>query len=289
MNPFLDLLDAVRTFPDSVAASLILAAASGFLGVHVVLRRSVFIGFALSQVAAVGVALSFLLETTALSASLHHIFGGDADRCHMAFAVMFEILAVIGLTLAGKRRGRAPELLLGVTWVGAGAASILLVAAASDAHGLDEMRTLLTGDLLGVGPGDLRLLLLVLLPVLFVTGLFVERMVFVAFDVEMARALGIRTGLWDLLLYLALGALFAVSLRMTGTLFSFAYLVLPAAAALRLARRPVVLFAVAVGVALLSGALGFIASWELDLPAGPAAAAAVFLVYLVVLLLPRRA
>jgi ABC-type Mn2+/Zn2+ transport system permease subunit len=67
---------------------------------------------------------------------------------------------------------------------------------------------------------------------------------------------------------------------MTGTLFSFAYLILPGATALRFTRRPWSICLTAVLVALAADAIGFIAAVPLDLPPGPASAAAAFFLFL---------
>ena len=61
--------------------------------------------------------------------------------------------------------------------------------------------------------------------------------VFVSFDGEMARTLGYRTWLWDLLLFETFALASSVATRSIGALPVFGFMVLPPAAALLLGKR----------------------------------------------------
>ena len=55
-----DLKVIFEVFPHAVVAGVVIAAVCAFLGIFVILKRVVFIGVALSQVAAAGIAIAFV-------------------------------------------------------------------------------------------------------------------------------------------------------------------------------------------------------------------------------------
>jgi ABC-type Mn2+/Zn2+ transport system permease subunit len=105
--------------------------------------------------------------------------------------------------------------------------------------------------------------------------------VLVVMDSEMARAVGLRVGLWDRALYVGLGFAIAFSLRVAGMVYTFGYLILPALVARGLCREMRGVFTGAPLVAASSSLVGFILANHYDLP--PAHVAVGILVLLVAL------
>ena len=97
---------------------------------------------------------------------------------------------------------------------------------------------------------------------------FRKDFVFVSFDGEMARTLGYRTWLWDLLLFETFAIASSVATRSIGALPVFGFMVLPPAAALLLGRRLWQVFALSVAFALVSTGVGYFVSWHWMLPTG---------------------
>ena len=83
-----------------------------------------------------------------------------------------------------------------------------------------------------------------------------KEFVFVSFDTDTARTLGLPARFYDFLIYLSIGATISVAMDRVGVLFVFASLILPALTGLLLGRRmgTVGLFAV------LTAAVG----WSVD-------------------------
>ena len=106
--------------------------------------------------------------------------------------------------------------------------------------------------------------------VVAVVALARRPLLFVAFDPEMARTLGVRTALWNWLFYLLLGVAVAAVTKGAGSLVTFSFLVVPAMTALAMANGIFAIFAVAVGSAVLAAVGGLWASYTYDLPTGPA-------------------
>jgi zinc transport system permease protein len=99
-------------------------------------------------------------------------------------------------------------------------------------------------------------------------ALFAKELVFVSFDPETAAALGFDTRRWDALLFGTLGLAIPVAARALGALPVFAFLTIPAAAALLLARRLRVAFALAGAIGLVAAAGGYLVSWFWQIPTG---------------------
>jgi ABC-type Mn2+/Zn2+ transport system permease subunit len=128
----------------------------------------------------------------------------------------------------------------------------------------------LKGNILGVPALELQELLITGVLVGIIQALFYKEFVLVSFDPEVARTLGYNSARWELIWYLTLGLMIAVSIHVAGTILVFSYLVLPAVTALMLSRRLGLVFALSVVFAVLATAGGVVASVSADLPTGPA-------------------
>lgn len=271
-----ELLDTAWFFRTALAGSVLVAVCCAVVGVHVVGRRIVLTGLALPQVAAAGIALSFLAEG----------FAGTGEGTGLAWLRNHDLMALLAC-MAGAaalmerpgRRGGAGEVRTAAVFCLAGGLSFLLVQ--GSAAGMEEVRNLVAGDVLGIHEERLAELALFLVPVLLLTALLHRRFLFAAFDPGMAASLGIRTRLHDLLFYACLAVTVARSVHATGTLSSFAFLVLPGAAAMRLWRGEGAVFAGAAALAAAGAASGFLVAADdrVNGPVGPTATAVMFLLF----------
>lgn len=247
----------------ALISSALIGIVCSYLGVFVVLRRIVFVGIALAQISALGVATAEFF-----------------DKDPMMFALLFTI---IGVTIFAPRYGgkRLPtEAIIGIGFAAAWAFSILILAKA--AHGEAHKLHLIRGNILGATGNDIMSLLYVFLPVAAVHGLFYKQFLFVSFDSEMASTLGIKSGFWNFLFYLTLGLVVAVSIKVAGVLLTFAFLLLPAVTALSIAnsmRSNLVISGIAAIIASLAGCM---ISVQMDLPTGPTIVGCSFVLFVVV-------
>ncbi len=258
MTALRDFLAAREIWDVPLTASILAGALLGALGVYVVLRRTVFVSAALTQLSTVGLVLALLLEERI------HV---EAERSGVQLAVAV-VFSVAGALLLGAFRSRRlpAEGAVGGVWVVASALVVLglsrLVHAAHDLGGM------VFGNAVAVPHADLVALVAVAALCAVVHGLFAKELAFVSFDPETARALGMRVPRWDALLFLTIGLAIPVTARALGALPVFAFLTLPAAAAL-LARarfRAAFLAAGIVGVVAAGG--GYVLSWLWELPTG---------------------
>lgn len=264
-------------------AGLIVGLLCAYLGVYVVLKRIVFVGAALAEVATVGVALSFLPAIAALGPL------AALDPEHARPLLLALVLVLVGVVLFSQQSTGGPiprEALIGVAYAAATALAILALSTSpsGEHHALD----LIQGDVMTITPEAIRQLLAFAAPIALVHALLFKEFLLVSFDAEYARTVGLRARAIELLFYVSLGLMIAVAIKVVGTLLVVGFLVLPAVAALRLTRHLNLAFGVALLLAVLSTIGGiYLSAWQgSTIPMGPAIIAVATL--LMLLLWPVR-
>lgn len=252
-------LDTILLFKDALYGALLIALACSVLGVYVVLRRIVFVGAALAELSSAGIALALFLAGMGISASVvtHPI----------AMSLLVTMAGAIFFGLGGGKHRIPPDATIGVTYVVAAAAGILLISKATTGEAHDIF---LQGNILGITLSDMWVLLGVAIPVLLVHFVFYKEFLFVSFDRETAHTLGYNVTFWNLLLYGTLGLVIAFAMQFAGVMLVFNFLVLPAVTGMLVARSMRGTFLVAVCAALVAAVVGFSLSVPFDLPTGPA-------------------
>jgi manganese/iron transport system permease protein len=267
MSETLNLLQE-KFVQDALVAALVVGLVCSYLGVFVVLKRIVFVGAALSEMASLGAALAFTAPAVWIFNTLIHAIPILHPLDHFrplvfALATMLVSVVFFSQNLLGRRVPR--EALIGTAFAGAIGLTLLVLSKVQNQgqHELDMLR----GNIIGVPQQEIVELVITAAVIGLIQGLFFKEFVLVAFDPEVARTLGYRASRWELLWYLTLGVMIAVSIHVAGTVLVFAFLVMPAVSALMLSRRlsVVLLLAVLFGViATLTGVLLSVS--PLDIP-----------------------
>ena len=235
------------SFPYALAAGLLVAVTCAVVGVFVILKRVVFIGIALSEMAACGIA-------GALAAGLPPLPG--------ALILTLGAVAVLAAPLENRRMPR--DALLGVLFVAASSLSVLLVSRSG--LGLHEVKALLYGDLILTSREDFRVLCAILVPALAGLLVFLRPMTYAFLDRDAAVVLRVRPVRWEMVFFLLLGLVVATASKVAGALLVFCYLVVPTSAALLVSRRLGRVLFLAATFAVLSTLLGLGVSFAADLP-----------------------
>ncbi len=270
---------------DALKAALIVALLCSFLGVYVVLKRIVFVGAALAQISSLGAALAFFPAAIGvLEAVTRHVPGLSTSEQYehvvpMALAFLFMLAAVAVFAQQGLGRTLPREAIIGTAF--AGAAGLTLLVLSKNASGSEHAMDALNGNILGVSQREITTLLVAGVVVGLVQTLFYKEFVLVSFDPEVAQTLGYRSPRWELLWYLTLGVMIAVSTHVAGTTLVFAYLVIPPVTALLLSRRLGLVFGLSVFFGVLSTFAGVVLSASpLDLPTSPTIVGVMIGIYL---------
>ena len=258
--------DFLRT---ALLAGVLVGGTCAWLGVFLVLRRTVFVGAALAEIAALGLALGLLLGS-----ALHWTHERPELVHPLSLGVSFALTlaGIVAFWLPRRRRDVSRESFVGYAWATAIALTTLVLALnpGGEFHGLD----LLSGNLLFLSRADLVPLLIVLPLIWLVHFVWRRQLVLASLDADTARTLGLPARRLDLLLHVTIGVTIALSMRAVGVLFVFASLIVPASSGLLATRslRGAGTFAVlGAGASVLAGVLG---SYAWNLPTGPAVVAA---------------
>ncbi len=234
------------------AACLVLVGIHAYMGLHVLARGVIFVDLALAQIAALGAALALLLG--------HEL--DDTQSYFLSLGFTFIGAALLALV----RTRRVPqEAIIGIFYVVASAAAILLLDRAP--HGSEHIKTLLVGSVLWVSwakVGQTALLYAALgafhwalrsrfLPLSFGTNP-TDRPTYI--------------GWWDFLFYATFGVIITSSVQIAGVLLVFSILIVPAVCAALLADSLRARLAIAWAIGFAVSAAGCGLSYDLDLPTG---------------------
>ena len=278
MSTLVQILSPDFLLRDALVGSVLVGVVCPLVGAYFVLRRMIFLGVALPQLSAAGIAFSFVGYRLAVGPHEH---GNVSEReLAMLGSFAFTLGGLLVLT-AFERRGRETvEARIGVTYAIAAALTILFLAV--DPHGDAEMVNLLKGDILATTRTSLTLLAYVLGAVVLVLFAFRKEFLLISFDRDLAVVFGKRAALWDGLLYLLIGITISLGVMTAGPLVTFGFLVVPPLTARLVTRRMLSfsLVAAAIGGAAAFG--GFYCAYRMDLPLGPAEVALASLMLIVV-------
>jgi zinc transport system permease protein len=232
-----------RAFLAGVGVSLTCA----ILGVFLVLRRDAMIGHGLAHVTFGGVALGMLLNVAPL-----------------LVALAVAILSALGILKLKERAGLYGDTAIGIISSLGMALGIFLVSLAGGFN-LDLFGYLF-GNVLAIDPGEVWVAFLLALAVLAAVAFFYQEFLFLTFDSESARASGVRVERLDSLMAVLTAVTVVVGMKVVGILLISALLVIPAAAALQVARNFKGAMALSAALAVVSSAVGLIAAFFLDWP-----------------------
>jgi len=232
-------------------AGLLVTATHVPLGMQVLQRGIVFIDLAVAQIAGLGVILADYLGW--------HPSGAAVQIAALSAA----LAAAFVLTWTERRWPEVQEAIIGVVFVVASSAAILLLA--KNPRGGENLKELLIGQILWVNPAQLPLEALIYGVILALWYGFGERLGRIGFYVLFACAV-------------------TVSVQLVGLFLVFTTLVVPALATYY-SRRHRHLKAYTVGV--VGYALGLLASLWFDLPSGSMIVCAIVAVGVLVALLGR--
>lgn len=271
---FHDFVASWALYRDPVICGVVAGAVLGVLGVFVVLRRAVFVTAAVSQSAALGVALAFWFG----------IYLGVTPPPVLC-ALLLALLATAALAFRSRSRRLPREAMVGLLYVAASALSVLV--GDRIAHEAQDITAILFGTAVLVRPQDLLAIALASGVVVLALTLLYRGLVFAGFDPEGARIQGLPVARIELSLWTLVALEVSVATRAIGALPVFAFSVLPAMAALRASNglRGALWLAGAAGA--LSGGLGYLAAFLLRFPVGAAEACVAALLFVLAVVVAR--
>lgn len=228
-------------------------------GVLVVAREQIFIGAAVAQAATLGIAIGLVLREVLPEGRWLR-----ADAFLSCMAVACSVLAAL-LTAHHNRPGReSHEAMTG--WVFLGASSYAMLVVTHSPHGMAEIQRLLSSSLIGATVTDVWVFGMGAVITVVTLLLTYRRLVLCALDPAMAAAVGLRVSVWSAGFTVWLGLTVGMAIRVSGVLYTFGCLILPALIAKNLCREVRSLFVVAPLVAVILGVVGAVLADATDTP-----------------------
>jgi zinc/manganese transport system permease protein len=268
IGPFADFTFMRR----ALVACLALSLGSGAMGVFLVLRRMSLIGDTMAHSVLPGAAIGFMLAGVSLPAmSLGGFIAG--------------LLVALASGLVSRFTPQKEDASFASFFMISLAIGVLLVST----HGSTvDLMHVLFGSILAVDDASLILMASVASVTLLLLAVIFRGLVAECFDPLFLRALKGRGGLYHVL-FLVLVVLNMVSgFQALGTLMAVGLMMLPATAARFWVREVWSLICLATMTAFVSGYVGLVLSYQLNLPSGPAIVLVAGMIYLLSLALGTR-
>lgn len=233
----------------ALAVAVVASVVCGVVGCYVVLRGMAFIGDAVAHAVFPGLAVAFVLQANL-------VVGG---------ATAGVITAVLVAVFSQNRRIREDSV-IGVFFVAAFAVGIVVISRAPGYAG--SLQQFLFGSMTGVADEDLQVVAATAVGILGTLLLVHKELVAVCLDREMARAMGLRVLLLDVVLYVCVSFAVVISIQTIGNVLVLALLVTPAATARLLTDRLGAMMLLAPVLGAAGSTVGVYLSWSVDLPVG---------------------
>ena len=233
----------------ALAAGVLIGILCAIIGVYVVLRSMSFIGAGIAHASFGGVALGFFLGINpALS------------------AIAFCLLVGWGIAWVSHTGKMKEDTAVGVFFASTMALGILIIGLM---HGYNlDLFSYLFGSILAITQTDFWLTVGLSAVVLLLVGLFFKELLFITFDPEMARVVGLPVTALNFLLVTLIALTVVVSLKVVGIILVSALIVTPAAAAWQLTERFGRMMIVAVLFGVVSTVGGLLLSYWLNIASG---------------------
>ena len=251
-----NLHDLISILALPMLACVILTGIHCYLGIHVLMRKVIFVDLALAQVAALGSAVGATIG-----------IGVDSFSNYL-FALFFTLLGAALFALGRFKDHRIPqEAVIGIVY--AVSSSVALLVLAKSAVERDEIESMLTGRLLFVGWHEIIKTIIIYSLIAIVHIIFAKKF----FALSREHDGGARSKLWDFLFYATFGVVVTSSVKMAGVLLVFSYLIVPAACAMMFFKNVWSRLLLGWGFGLVGSLFGLILSASVDFPVGPSVVA----------------
>jgi len=236
-------------------ACLLLALIHPALGKHVLARGVIFVDLALAQIAALGQSVAYLL-------------GAEPHDPRMYFwSFGFTLMgAALFSFLWDREHSVLQEAFIGISFALATAGTLILLSNAP--HGAEHVSGTLSGEALGwVTWKDIA----IMATLYAVVGAFLylgrRQLLLCSEDAKKARKMGLSVKKWDFLFYASFGLVVTSSVKVSGVLAVFSYLIVPVVCSTLLGRKgPARLYwawAIAFAASLLGAALSYLKDWPM--------------------------
>lgn len=249
-------------------ASMVIGIIAPLIGLFLVVRRYSLMSDTLAHVSLMGVAIGLLLNISPIIA-----------------AIGASTLAALGIERLRETRRIHGESLLALFLSGSLAIAVVLISIAKGFTA--NLFSFLFGSVSTVGPGDLYLIITLGFVVIATVALLYKELFFVSFDEETARAYGIKSTTFNLVLAVLTAVTISLSMQVVGILLIGALTVIPVISATQFGRSFRITLILAIAFSLVSVISGLFAAFYLDWASGGTIVVFTLIIFFLCLLVTR--
>ncbi len=233
------------------------------LGCFVVWRKMAYFGSALSHSAVLGIVMGIMV-------GISTFWGMIISAVVMSFLLL----------QLQKKQLLSDDSLLGLLAHVSLALGLVLLAFLEPIY--IDLNSYLFGDILAIEQTDVFTMLLVTVSVLIIIKYNWKDWLLITINEDIAVVDGVNVYRSQLILMMTLALVIASAIKLTGLLLITSLLIIPAATARYVSDNPIQMMKSATYLSLLSACGGLFASYQFDLPAGPAIVMVSFILFVLV-------
>ncbi len=230
-------------------ASILSGITCGIVGSYIVTRRIVFLSSGITHASFGGLGI-------ALYAGIDPLLG----------ALTFASASSVGIEFASRRGGIREDSVVGIIW-SMGMAIGALFMSLRPGYATD-LTSYLFGNILLVTPQNI--LWLTILTVVLIVGsiLWLRRLMYITFDEEYAKSQGINTTLVSYIMAVVIAISIVLSIKVMGIILLLSLITIPTVIANDITKDFKMITPLSAIIAVVGNVLGFILSYEYDIPTG---------------------
>jgi ABC-type Mn2+/Zn2+ transport system permease subunit len=253
-----------------LAAAMIVGVVCAMIGCYVVLRSMAFLGDALSHAILPGIAIAYLL-------------GGNL----LLGALIAAVAVAFGIAFFSRGGMIKEDTAIGILFAAALSLGVALISSIRT-YAVD-LSHILFGNVLGVSPANLWLIVGLSAGVVLTILIFYRPFLVITFDPVLAKTLRLPADLLRNLMLVLLAITIVISMQTVGISLVAAMLVTPSAAAFMLTRRLPTMMALSMAFGASSSLIGLYLSYYLNIASGASIVlTATFIFLLAYTFAPRR-
>lgn len=252
---------------NALAACILSGVTCGIIGTYVVCRRMVFLTGGVTHASFGGLGIAFYLGA-------NPILG----------AMVFAVMSTLGIEWAGEKGNIREDSAIGIIW-SLGMAIGALFMSMRPGYTSGDLSSYLFGSIITVTGDDVVALAVLAAVLVFGAVLWLQPIIYVAFDKDFARSKGIPTRFVTYLMAILTAVTIVLSIRIMGIVLLISLITLPVVIANALSKSYRVITLLASVIAAAGNVTGLIFSYNFDVPPGAAIIFTLTLMLIIVKLL----
>lgn len=249
---FFDDLIQYGYLANALAACILSGLTCGIIGTYVVCRRMVFLTGGVTHASFGGLGIAFYLGA-------NPILG----------AMIFAVLSTLGIEWAGEKGNIREDSAIGIIW-SLGMAVGALFMSMRPGYTSGDLSSYLFGSIITVTGDDVVALALLAFVLIAGALLWLQPIIYVAFDKDFARSKGIPTRFVTYLMAVLTAVTIVLSIRIMGIVLLISLITLPVVIANSLSKSYRAITLLASLIAVAGNVSGLIFSYNFDVPPGAA-------------------